>query len=145
MDVSPLLPALGGPIGAVAGEVTRQRSIEKRLSSDLAWRWEGLGYWGRYEIQRDLRRGRTLDDPDMGAEVAAALLKDTRWKVAVWLLGVLAVVFLAIGVDALAHDRTWLAVVELALACVLIALMAWQPRTRRRLAEAERANRARAG
>jgi hypothetical protein len=81
----------------------------------------------------------------MGAEVAAALLKETKWKVAAWLLGGLAVVFLAIGVDAIAHHRTWLAVVEIGVALVLVALMAWQPRTHRRLAEAEQTNRARAG
>jgi hypothetical protein len=104
-----------------------------------------LGALERYALGRELRRGRALEDPRdaaMGAEVASALGRDfTRRWIAV-ITGGLGLAFLALAVVAAGFEKFALAGVELAIAAILLAVAALQPRARRKLAAAERANRA---
>jgi hypothetical protein len=133
---------MGGVLGGVAGEVRTQRRVARRLEPRLAAQWEALSALERYGMGRQLRRGRTLSDPDLGAGLAGALHAelDRRWFL--WVFGGLGALFLLLTAVTLAAGKYTLAGVEAAIALLLLWTAAWQPYTRRRLAASEAANRA---
>lgn len=86
MDTS-FLPIIGAVVGAIGGELWRQRRIERELTAESASHWDDLGYWGRYQAQRDLRRGRVPDYAQGDAlvgEVAGVMRREVAhgWLVA---------------------------------------------------------------
>ena len=118
-----------------------QRRVGQRLKPRLASRWEELSGLERYGLGRQLRRGRTVFDPELGAEISGALRAelDRRWYL--WVFGVLGALFLLLTVVTLAAGKYLLAGIEAAVVVFLAGLIAWQPYVRRRLAAAEEANR----
>jgi hypothetical protein len=141
-DLSWLVVGIGTVAGGVAGEVRVQRRVARRLGPRLAARWEALGGFERYHFCRELRRGRTVSEPALGAEVAAALRAelDRRWYL--WLFGGLGALFLLLTAVTLAAGAYVLAAVEGVVAAALLGIATQQPRLRRKLAVAEEANRA---
>src|SRR4051812_24679715 len=106
---------MGGVAGGVAAEVRMQRRVGRRLPPELASRWDALGGLERYGLGRQLRRGRAVSDPELGASAAAALRAelDRRWYL--WVFGVLAALFLLLTVVTLAAGKYLLAAIEGAL------------------------------
>ena len=60
MDVSYLLPAIGGVFGGIFAEWLGQNRVEQQLDGGAAVRWRQMGGLPRYAVRRDLRRGRLL-------------------------------------------------------------------------------------
>ena len=145
MDLSNLIPPLAGVVGGIIGELSAQNRVTENLQGGAALSWGVLGARQRYAIRRDLRRGRVIDDPELGAQVAHLMSDALRGRAAIVFSIAFAALFLALGVAALAHERLVLAAFEIAVAAIFVALMGQRRRVRRRLAEAEQKNRAAAG
>jgi len=143
MDLSYFTPALLGVLGGVMSELSGQNRVAGRLDGDTALRWRKLGGWTRYSTRRDLRRGRVVEDPELGAQVAALMSSELRGRRAgVFAIALLLLLFFALGVVALGHGRVLLAALEIAVAAFFAFLIGLRRRVRRRLAEAEEKNRA---
>jgi Flp pilus assembly protein TadB len=140
-DASWLLAAMGGVVGAAAGEIRIQRRVARQLEKAEASRWDAMGGFERYRVGRDLRRGRVIEDPGLGFQVAAALREQLERRWLLWVCGVLGLLFVLLAALALAGGSVALAAVEAVIAAGFLALPLWQRHVRRRLGEAEDANR----
>jgi Flp pilus assembly protein TadB len=140
-DASWLLAAMGGVVGGVAAEIRTQRRVARGLAPAEASRWDALGGFERYRVGRELRRGRAIDDPALGSQVAAALREQLERRRLALTCGALALLFAVLVVLALAGGSVVLAAVEAVIVACLAALPLWQRHVRRRLGEAEDANR----
>lgn len=145
MDVSWLFPALAGAAGAFFGERFRQARIERTLDDALAARWRTLTGWERYAVGRDLRRGRRIDDPELGARVAPLMSAELHSRTPLVLTALMGGLFAALAIVALAHGRVVLALIELAFVAMFVAFLGLRRRTRRKLAAAELVNAEAAG
>ena len=140
-DVSWLVAAMGGVVGGAAGEVRTQRRVARGLAPAEAARWEAIGTFGRYRVGRELRRGRVIDDPALGSQVALGLREQLERRWLAWTSGLLALLFVLLAALALAGGSGTLAALEGVIAATFLALPLWQRHVRRRLAEADEANR----
>lgn len=140
-DVSWLVAAMGGVVGGVASEVRTQRRVTRALEPAEASRWDAMGGLERYSVARELRRGRAIEDPALGAPVAAALQQQLKSRRLVWVAGALALLFVLLAALDLAGGSFALAAVEAVIVAIFVALPLWQRHVRRRLGEAEEANR----
>jgi hypothetical protein len=127
------------------GEQWRNREVARRLSPAMEDRWDELGSFGRWQLRRRIRRGRTFDarwDAVLAAEAAAALRGELRrwWALALFVAFGAAALLLAVVLIA---DHQALPGVVLAVAGIsLLIEPLTQRRLRRRLVATEKANRA---
>ena len=145
MDSSIPIAVITVAVSEVSVELIRQNRIAGRLEGTSADQWDYLGRMERYQVQRSLRRGRALEDSryaGMGADVAALLQVEHGRPWAAWLLCLLGLVFLAIGIVAVGDAHIARGVIALVAGAGMFALVASFRLTARRLARAERANRA---
>lgn len=144
-DVSWVPVAVGTALGSMLGEQWRNREVVRRLSPAMADRWRALGSFGRWQLRRRLRRGRTFDarwDAVLAAEVAAALRRQLRRRWSLSLLVAFGAAALVLGVVWFADGRVLPAALLVVGGIGMMAEPLTQRRLRRRLVATENANRA---